>query len=119
MANEQPKKALDVLAQFIEQKEVLIQALDRLYKMRGKTDSGIPKCNNIKFCSNYSAELHVYELDPDFNVAMVDAAIKYYTDKLKNVNFLLGLAERVVSKEIGKFLGLQAPTAEDTNDNTV
>lgn len=96
-----PEGPLEILVHLMDQHNRLVEALERLNKMRGYDTAGESLCTSVEFQTPYGAAMHSYAHDPQFNQHMVETAIEYMTARLTNTGFLLGLAERTVNAEMG------------------
>jgi hypothetical protein len=97
---------LQYIVNLVQQREDLIESLDRLRKNVGMTpdhvaptgkviDPGAPKCKAIKFELRFGAHLH--SSYPGLNMFLVDTAIAFLENELRIINETLLKVEESVT----------------------
>lgn len=95
---------LETLAKLMDERKEIKEQLKRLQSNRGFiTDGGTMngwsknKCTKLELY--FGAHVHIN--DKDLNVQIVELCVEHLTTRLGGIETLIGLAERLVSKEIG------------------
>jgi len=90
---------LEEAVRLLQSKDRYLEAIERLNKMRGTyydKNKERPCCHTVKFETEFGAHLHTNE--PDLHVLLVDAALKYYSERLRNAEVLIGLMNEALKK---------------------
>lgn len=103
--------SLERLLYLMEHKKVILENLERLGKAGGRAvwqEQNVPKCTGVEIKTDYGAHCLISTYyDEDLVSRIVAVSIEYYQDRLKTIDMLIGLAERVVQKEVGpQLLGI-------------
>lgn len=96
-------KSLEIAMNLIKQKNCYMEAIERLTKMDGYSDKDntLHKCHAIVFESDYSTHMKWRaSVDHEFNKLMVETALKYFKDRLSNLDTLLGLADMALERAL-------------------
>lgn len=102
--------SLGHLLRLVEHKKIIVENLARLGAMCGYADARDGdakelKCHRVVFEADHTAHCPVRrKFDEELVVRLIQTATEYYTEKLRTIDLLIGLAARVVDKEIGQQL---------------